>query len=192
MAEGNDRRRAILDAALALVEKGGLPNLTIKGLAEVSGASNGSIYHHFSNRAGVIAALYRESFQSCIDELVTVLDDRPAVEVVPDIAARYLRWVATNPARARFIYAAAVGDSLGDPAGLLQFKEEVFAPVAAWISQRVTSKELRPVPLWSLDPVVMGPAHECARRFLAAPNDFPLTDATTLVRDATWAVLRPD
>ena len=79
------------------MEDGGLDGLTISNLAQRSGASNGSIYHHFASRAGVVAALYRESFSSCIAELATVLDDRPAAQVVPDLASRYLQWVLPTP-----------------------------------------------------------------------------------------------
>ena len=81
---------------------------------------------------------------------------------------------------------------MADRETLSAFKAEVFAPVAAWISDRIDAGELRPVPLWSVDPIVMGLAHECARRFLATGAGFPLEEATTLVREATWAMLQPD
>jgi AcrR family transcriptional regulator len=189
---GSARRQEILDAALAIVDDGDLSSLTISRLAAVSGAANGSIYHHFGSRGGVLAALYRESFRRCTAALLPALDDRPAAAVVPDLARRFLDWVVAEPTSARFLYAASTGaDLAGEVEEIQRFKAEVFAPVAEWMSGRMAAGELRPLPGWALDPVVMGSAHESARRFLAAPLGFDMPAARELVADATWAIVDP-
>ena len=50
------RREAILAAALRLFTKKGYSDTSIHDLRMTSGASVGSIYHHFGGKAGVAAA----------------------------------------------------------------------------------------------------------------------------------------
>ncbi|KJK33605.1 hypothetical protein UK23_45450 [Lentzea aerocolonigenes] len=177
-----DRRQSLLDAALKLVEEGGLDAVTIAALTERSGMSNGSIYHHFGSRAGVFAQLYADSYGRCVAAMRPALDSRAAGDAVRDLALRYLDWVTENPSRARFLYAAP---DHADPA----VKQAEFAPVLAWFLSRMESGEMRAVPPWALEPVVMGPAHESVRRFLLGV--FDLAEAREIIADAVWAVLKP-
>lgn len=186
-------REQIIDAALTVVERGGVPALTIAALVKASGVSNGSIYHHFGSRDGVVVAVFLDSFERCIADLMAALDERPAEQVVRDLACRYLDWVAANPARARFVYAAATsGGVTASAQDTVERKHAIFMPIARWFAIRSARGELRPLPAWSLDAVVMGPAHECARRFLAAPDRFDLAAARDLASAAAWAIIRPD
>ncbi len=177
-----DRRQSLLDAALELVEEGGLDAVTIAALTERSGMSNGSIYHHFGSRAGVFAQLYADSYARCVAAMLPALGDRPAGEGVRDLTLRYLDWVTANPSRARFLYAAP---GHADP----EVKHAEFAPVLTWFLDRMARKEMRDIPLWALEPVVMGPAHESVRRFLLGVLD--LDEAREIIADAVWAVLKP-
>ncbi|MFI9010638.1 TetR/AcrR family transcriptional regulator [Actinosynnema sp. NPDC053489] len=179
---GATGRRAVLDAALALVDEGGLDAVTISALTARSGVSNGSVYHHFGSRAGVFAVLYGESFAHCVAAMLPALDDGDAQRAVRGAVARYLGWVVEHPGRARFLYAAP---TTADPAA----KAEVFEPVTRWFAARMAAGDLREFPLWALDPVVMGPAHECARRYLAGGLD--LAEASRPVGDAVWAAVAP-
>lgn len=177
-----DRRQSLLDAALRLVEEGGLDAVTIAALTERSGMSNGSIYHHFGSRAGVFAQLYADSYGRCVAAMLPALDDRPAALVLKDLTLRYLDWVVANPSRARFLYAAP-GHADADA------KQAEFQPVLTWFLERMAAGELRAVPPWALEPVVMGPAHESVRRFLLGV--FDLGAARELIAEAVCAVLKP-
>ncbi|SEQ95716.1 TetR/AcrR family transcriptional regulator [Lentzea albida] len=177
-----DRRQSLLDAALRLVEEGGLDAVTIAALTERSGMSNGSIYHHFGSRAGVFAQLYADSYARCIAAMLPALNAPTAEAGVRALTVNYLDWVIANPSRARFLYAAP---DHADP----EAKMVEFAPVLAWFLDRMASGELRAVPAWTLEPVAMGPAHESVRRFLLGV--FDLAGAREIVADAVWAVLSP-
>ncbi|MFB9719091.1 TetR/AcrR family transcriptional regulator [Planobispora longispora] len=179
-----------MSAALRIVSEGGLEAMTISRLAEVSGASNGSIYHHFGSRGGVVGALYRESFAELVGAMLPALDDRPAWTVVPDLAGRFLDWVVAEPTRAEFVYRASVA-GLIEENGKAEFKARVMAPLGEWFAARTARGELRPVPLWALDAVVMAPVHECARRYLADPEGFDLKAIRPEVEYAVWAIVRP-
>jgi len=53
---------AVLHAAIELIEEGGESAVTVRTLEQRSGVSSGSIYHHFGDRDGVIAAAQTERF----------------------------------------------------------------------------------------------------------------------------------
>jgi AcrR family transcriptional regulator len=171
-----------VDAALGLVAEKGLPALTIAALTVRSGASNGSVYHHFGSRNGVVAALYAECFRQCVDALLPALDDRPAALAVPDMVRRYLDWVLANPARAGVLYGAATE-------AVAEAKAEVFEPVATWFAERMVAEEIRTLPLPTVDPIVMGPAHECARRFLHTSGAFDLASVRDIVAAAVLRII---
>ncbi|GAA3875587.1 TetR/AcrR family transcriptional regulator [Saccharothrix violaceirubra] len=171
----------MLDAALELVS-GGLDAVTISALTARSGVSNGSVYHHFGSRAGVFAVLYEESFRHSVDAMAPALRAASVEAVVRGLVGHYLDWVVANPERARFLYAAPM---TVEPV----VKAAAFAPIAEWFAGRAAAGELRDVPVWSLDPVVMGPAHECARRFLLGVLDLAVVRAH--VMDAVWSSVAP-
>lgn len=156
--------------------------MTIAALTERSGMSNGSIYHHFGSRAGVFAQLYADSYARCVAAMLPALGSRSPRETVKALTLHYLDWVMHNPSRARFLYAAP---GHADP----EVKHAEFAPVLTWFMERMAAGELREVPPWALEPVVMGPAHESVRRFLLGVLD--LDEAREIIADAVWAVLKP-
>ena len=58
-----DLRRAILDASLSLIEKEGIGALSMREAARRAGATHGAPYHHFADRAAILAALAAEGFE---------------------------------------------------------------------------------------------------------------------------------
>ncbi|MEZ4370785.1 MAG: TetR/AcrR family transcriptional regulator [Polyangiaceae bacterium] len=56
-------REALLQAALALVEEGGVQNLSLRKAAQRAGVSSGAPYHHFRSRGELMAALGAQGFR---------------------------------------------------------------------------------------------------------------------------------
>ncbi len=59
-------RRAVLDAARAIVEKGGYHAATIEAIAERAGVAKTTIYRSWSNRAALIVDLLMEMAQNAV------------------------------------------------------------------------------------------------------------------------------
>src|SRR6266566_5134063 len=57
------RRSRILEAALACFNERGFTATTIEEICQRSGASVGSVYHHFGGKEGLAAALYVEGLR---------------------------------------------------------------------------------------------------------------------------------
>jgi AcrR family transcriptional regulator len=58
-----DLRRALLDAAILHLREGDLTALTMQALAKAAGVSPGAPYHHFPDKASVLASLATEGFE---------------------------------------------------------------------------------------------------------------------------------
>ena len=59
-----DRRSAILDAALTVFAESGFGPATLNGVAERAGVTKGCVYHHFESKEQLLLTLLRERFAS--------------------------------------------------------------------------------------------------------------------------------
>jgi AcrR family transcriptional regulator len=95
----------MLNGALSLIEEGGLKALTVDNLAERAQTSNGSIYHRFGSRDGMVAAAldqflgeFETRMHDGIAELGGVVDDDAAVQ---RLVSQFLTFFEENRMRFR-------------------------------------------------------------------------------------------
>ena len=100
----SSRKQEILQAALACFTEFGVEATTIEMIRDRSGASIGSLYHHFGNRERIIAALYLEGigeYAALLEAgLIETLDAEACVRL---FVTSYIDWVVANPDWARFV-----------------------------------------------------------------------------------------
>ena len=188
-----ERRSAILHATLELLAARGLHQTKIADIVRKSGASIGSIYHHFGSREGVFYALYIETFEHCFAELrAAVLPSTTARAGIRNLADTYLRWVEQYPARATFIYDVSQGDILRSfLPEIAVFKGAFYAEIFAWMQPFIAAGEIIALPPWAYDAIMMGPAHEFARRWLGGQRELPMSAAREIIADAIWRAMQP-
>src|SRR2546421_8536565 len=75
-----ERRRAILEAALQCFLDRGYEATTIDDVRLASGASIGSIYHHFKGKEELAAALYLDGYRAFGTAVTAVLANGSSVE----------------------------------------------------------------------------------------------------------------
>jgi len=95
-----DLRRALLDAALQLVEERGIPDFTLREVARKAGVSHNAPYNHFADKAEIVAALTIEGFQK-LELAMRLAYEQTAgtpVERTLAISNVYLRFALENPA----------------------------------------------------------------------------------------------
>ena len=56
---GEDAKRAILDAADALLTAGGIEEVQLKPIATAAGITHSGVLHHFGSREGLLEALFK-------------------------------------------------------------------------------------------------------------------------------------
>ncbi|WP_372404725.1 TetR/AcrR family transcriptional regulator [Streptomyces luteireticuli] len=94
---GVERRRAILDAAEALLGEQGYAAATLKAIGERADIPTASVYHYFSDRHQVDAELMRRYVRELDALMATALADsrlrtlRDAVDAIIDLLMAYFR-----------------------------------------------------------------------------------------------------
>lgn len=99
-------RRALLDAALRVVEKEGVSAVTLQALARRAGVSSGAPYHHFESREQLLAAIAQEGLLMMVVEM-----KRQAETAEPGASAHlealgrgYVRFALAHPGHFRVMF----------------------------------------------------------------------------------------
>ncbi|MGH2746211.1 MAG: TetR/AcrR family transcriptional regulator [Pseudonocardiaceae bacterium] len=181
-----ERKQDILDAALRAFTDKGFAAATVADVRQLSGASTGSIYHHFGDKEGLAAALFLAGIRDYQAGLRGVLArETDAERGVKALVRHHLRWVAAHPDLARFILA---GRPPGAAEELARLNRETFAATERWLAER----GLRSLPLELIYAVLIGPAQEFCRHWLEGRAPTSMTIAERELGAAAWRALRPE
>lgn len=119
------RRKAILDAAIELIDELGLQGLTVQRLAAALDYTPGALYRYFASKDALVAALQRQAIDAIHDRLRADRDRREAISQAAServaalaellgIARGYVSLLETHPNHLHL-----VGLMLSDPRRLL-------------------------------------------------------------------------
>ncbi|MEM6369502.1 MAG: WHG domain-containing protein [Myxococcota bacterium] len=108
-----DLRRALLDAALALID-GGEPSPSLRRVAREAGVSAGAPYHHFEDKAALLAAVAADGFAR-LDEDLASARGAPSARL-QRLMKRYVQFALDHPAHYRTMF----DPQLSDPDGRLE------------------------------------------------------------------------
>lgn len=135
-----DLRRALVDAAMQLVGKGGMDAVSVREAARRAGVSPGAPFRHFPSRDALLQAVAEEAQRRFRDGIEAALAAAPAGDPLGRFRAlglAYLRWAMRNPAhfevissRRLFEHDAAAAISL-DNAELIALTERTLAEAFA-------------------------------------------------------------
>jgi AcrR family transcriptional regulator len=186
------RREAILEAARACFEEHGYATTTIELIAARSGASNGSIYHHFGAKDGILAALYTDALASYQEELLALLREHAddAEGGIRGAVVHHLAWVEAHPHGTRTLFEHRQTLERTPRAGEIQRQNRAaLGEVRAWAARHVeagTIRDLGP----AAGAIWFGPAQLVARDWIAGRlRGKPGALAPTLA-DAAWRSFR--
>jgi AcrR family transcriptional regulator len=96
-----DTRKIIADAAISLFMQNGYDGTSISDIRKASGATTGSIYHFFTNKAGLAIAIWQDAirgWQSCFEALKA--SDKPEDQIKATVHS-LLIWARANPSHFR-------------------------------------------------------------------------------------------
>lgn len=111
----DETRRALSEAAYALVRDGGLAGLTAEAVAARAGVSRRTFFNHFPSLESVLTASVAEFFAS----VGRRLEARPAGEVVLDSALAVVTDAGDDELAERIAVLAAAGDASPHARGLI-------------------------------------------------------------------------
>ena len=164
-----DRRRQILDAALAAFLEKGYSATTIADIRQRSGASTGSIYHFFSGKGAIAEALLREAVSGWSLLSAAALDpDTPDEEAVKASVRGLVLWALTNPSQFRFMdELRRLSTADADFAAVRSLLDRGQEDGAAHYARMTARGSVRNLPFAIAHALMLGPAYAYLR---AAPN----------------------
>ncbi len=175
-SSSSTRQLDILKAALNCFIHQGIEATTIDMIREQSGASVGSIYHHFGNKEKIAAALYKEGLRQFSRQLQQSLKKATDIEgAIRSIIQANIDWIVTEPDWARFVFRHR--RVLKDADQERAFREEITNSHHVFLSQLEALpdfKRLRVLPQAMYLPVLIGPVHTYAKQWLDDPTLPPL------------------
>ena len=182
------RKDEILQAALACFTEHGVDVTTIAMIRDRSGASIGSLYHHFGNKERIIAALYLAGTAQYADLLQRGFASAASAEAcVKLLVTSYIDWVVANPDWARFILhsrSRVEAGEMGD--ALREANRQHFAQILTALAEYRRQGLFKALPDDCFASVVIGPTHDLARNWLAGRTQSELGDCRELLAQIAW------
>jgi AcrR family transcriptional regulator len=129
----------ILEAAMRLLDKGGMALLTTNAVAATAGVSVGTLYQYFANKEAILDALADREMADLSGRVLRVIED-PAALPHAERVSRIIREVTSSYGKRRRVHRLVIEHSLSR-GGM---------PIAAMIRQVVwvlTSREYSPAPV---------------------------------------------
>lgn len=185
------RRREILDAALEVFTEQGVAGASIEEIRECSGASVGSIYHHFGGKDGIAGALYLEGLGDYQRGFLETLDRTHCTQAgIEGVVHHHLGWITDHRDLARFLLLGRDASVVvGTERPLRELNRRFFEAVRRWMRPRVAQGELRQLDPELVTALWIGPSHELARHWLARRSRASLQDAAAVLAQAAWRSL---
>lgn len=137
-----DLRHALIEAALAVVERKGVAGLTLREAAERAGVTHAATYRHFPDKAALVAALAERGFRR-LRELMEEAIERTAADPVARLLAlgtAYMRLADEHPAVFRLMFGSEIADRskypslrTADDVAFAELREAIAACQAAGV-----------------------------------------------------------
>jgi len=83
-----DLRRTLMAVSVDLIDRQGIDALHLRNLATLAGVSSGAPYHHFADRAALLAAIAQEGFEGLEVAMVRARDSVASTGAAHDSSAR--------------------------------------------------------------------------------------------------------
>jgi AcrR family transcriptional regulator len=155
-----DLRAALLDAALETIARDGVTALSLRALARKAGVSPMAPYHHFADRAELLAAVAESGFRRLYAEKLAALaaSDGSAEETLVAGTRAYVVFILDNPALYRLMKSADLADRSPYP-DLRQAAELPSARLAEMIAELAARGRLTTMPPADVGRVIWAFAH---------------------------------
>lgn len=186
-----ERRRAILDAALAELLEHGIDGATLDQICSRAGCSKGSLYHHFASKEALVVALYAEAIEAIHAAVEAALGrSRGARDGVERLVRAYLRWFEAQPALGSFVWRVMGSEPMAVHIGPVRAVERRFiAQVLTWLEPHVAAGVVEKLLPSLVVALVMGPSRDFVRGWLGAQDGAAMRRARKVLPAAAWRAI---
>lgn len=189
-----DRRKAILTAALAAFSEHGVAGTSVDEIRRRSGASVGSIYHHFASKDELAGALYLDGLADYQAGFISVLASSGTTRMgVEGPVRHHIKWITENPDLGRFLLLGRDASTvMASKRPLRELNRRFFGSVQEWTRPRVEAHELRDLDPEVLTALWIGPSQELSRHWLAGRTRIDIAGSATVLANAAWLSLKEE
>lgn len=186
-------KRHILSCALSCFEEFGIEATTIELIKQRSESSVGTIYHHFGNKEGLIAALFFVALEDQQQQIMAVAERADNVQsLIKSLVVAYLRWVTEQPELARFMFKARSIVSDGAFKERLEERNKIaYRHVFHMLIEAQKKADIRKIPLELFAPLLVGQAESYCRVWLAGRAQKTPLDYADEFALAVWQAFAP-
>lgn len=191
--ESPETRDAVLRAAAEISRQAGVDAVSIKALTIRSGVSNGSVYHHFGSRGGVIATLILDTLAGYHRQVVELLEANAddAEGGIKGLIAHHLEWVEANPDDARLLMERRDKLAAGPHGDRLTAQtREFLGVVKRWLKVQAEAGRMPEVGINLVHALTFAPAQELGSLWLNGRMEQRPTTFTDRLTEAGWAAIR--
>ena len=166
--ERSRRTRAkVLEAARELIIERGYEQVSLKDICDRSGVSNGSVFHHFGSKEGIIRQLFkaeRGAYLHSVQQAILAHEGDPCDAFAAGTRAA-MRYQIENPVRyERLIAEFSDSEWLRQNVHVwLEVASEEEQPVIEWAAEHFASGELPVLPPAFYQAAMLGPTELLSR-----------------------------
>jgi len=170
----------------------------MEDIRKISGASMGSIYHHFSNKEMLARALYLEGRSSLNTALFASITTNHLREGIKAIVHAYLDWFEQHADLGQYIMQAGDSEYLSAYIKVLRQKTRTTLPtenlseqLLQWLAPYISDGSVVSLPRSLYLPLIIGPSREFVRIWLRTRQPAEIQEAREPLAEAAWLVLAP-
>jgi AcrR family transcriptional regulator len=192
------RQKAILQAALKSFSTKGFTETTMEDIKRLSGASTGSIYHHFENKEMLAQALYLEGRSDLNAALLASITDMQPREGIKALVYAFIDWFEQHPDLGQYIMQADSTEYLGSYVKVFRKKILLALPnenfpqqFFDWLVPYIEDGTIARFPQKLYMPLTIGPSREYVRRWLRTRIPEEIQEVREPLAESAWKVLSP-
>jgi AcrR family transcriptional regulator len=165
---------------------------TIEDIRAKSGASIGSIYHHFRSKENLAATLYVEGLRDYQAGILKALRRcRSADTGIRAVVAYHLAWIRGHANWARYLLQMReAGFMTAAEEAIRELNRGFLRDVDAWFEPYVRSGAVIRLPPGLFTAIVLGPAQMFARNWVAGRTSVTLEHAARVLGEAAVKATR--
>ena len=188
------RKKLIIEAALACFTEVGLDRTTMEEIRVRSGASTGSIYHHFKSKEQLAAEVYMEGIHRYQEGFLPALEESTDARAGIGAVVRYhLGWVSANPDWARFLFQQRRAEFMTAlESEFSRINADFFGRASAWFGAHVADGTIRRLPTDLYVPLILGPCQEYSRMYLSGRTHARPDEIADRLAGAIWRAVGRD
>ncbi len=168
----------------------------MEDIRKLSGASTGSIYHHFSNKEMLARALYLEGRSSLNTALSTSLTANSLREGIEALVHAYLGWFEQHADLGQYMLQAGESEYLSAYIKVLRQKTRTTLPkenlkeqLLQWLAPYISDGSAVNLPQSLYIPLIIGPSREFVRVWLRTQHPAEIQEARDPLAKAAWLVI---